>query len=192
MDGFFADVSGLKLVYLICAVIGGVVVVIRFVLQAVGADSGDAPDLPDDMPDDVDVSGDADASFTLLSVHTITSFLFMFGLVGLAMTYQGSGTYWSLLAATLAGCASAWLIGLLYRALFSLQSSGTIPTARTLGCRGKVYLTIPENGSGVVLITVDSRQREYDARAQDSGRIPTDAAVEVVEVQGSVLVVKAV
>ncbi len=192
MDGFFSDLSGLKLVYLICAVIGGVVVLIRFVLQAFGADSGDAPDLPDGLDVDADASGDADASFTLLSVHTITSFLFLFGLVGLAMTYQGSGVYWSLLAATAAGCASAWLIGLLYRMLFSLQSSGTIPTARTVGCRGKVYLTIPENGAGVVLVTVDSRQREYDARAQDNGRIPTDTLVEVVETQGSVLVVKPV
>lgn len=189
MDGLLPGLDSLSLFYGVCAVIGGVLLIIRFFMQVLGADHGDVDlDIPDGA--DLDASGDADSSFSLLSLQTLTSFLLMFGLVGLAMVRQGAGTYISLAVAILAGCVAVWLIGLLFRMLLSFQSSGTIPIQKAVGCPGRVYLTIPENGTGVILVSIDSRQREYDARAEDNGRIATDTPVEVVAVRGNVLVVK--
>jgi hypothetical protein len=70
-----------------------------------------------------------------------------------------------------------------------LQSSGTLQTSAALGCTGTVYLTIPEQGTGRVSISFQSRLREFDAVAIDGKKIPTGTAIKVVQVNANVLVV---
>ena len=154
-----------------------------------------------DMNVDVDMGGhdfdahhaDSDSGFKALSLHGITSFLMMFGLVGLALYRQNRvDVLLSLVGAVAAGCASIWVIGKLFLFVNKLKSSGTISIGSTVGAQGNVYLTIPESGTGRVLINVRNSLREYDAKSHDSKTIDTGSAVRVVWVDGNVLVVEAV
>jgi len=88
MNGFFSQYKGAEIFFLICALIGGLFVLLKFIMQFSG--------LSHDASSDMDMSGhdveahhsDSDVGFKFLSLHGITSFLMMFGLVGLALYRQ--------------------------------------------------------------------------------------------------------
>ncbi len=187
MSEIFSQFNGVEIFFLICALVGGLFVILKFMMQFIGMDH------------DVDVGGhdidvhhaDSDVGFQILSLHGITSFLMMFGLVGLALYRQSQvGILFSMAGAVAAGFASVWIIGKLFFISARLKSSGTISIDSTVGAQGKVYLTIPENGIGRVLIKVRNSLREYDATADDGRGISTGTPVRVIWVDGNVLVVE--
>ena len=66
MGDWFAGFSGLESVFLVCAIVGGTIFVIRMVLQFMGV--FDDVDADFDHPGDVhDVHMDSDVGFTLLT-----------------------------------------------------------------------------------------------------------------------------
>jgi membrane protein implicated in regulation of membrane protease activity len=191
-----SNLSGIEIFYVICAILGGVFVLVRIIMMVVGMDhdAGQA---------DVDVGGhdighdggsshtDSDSGFKALSIHSLSSFFMMFGLVGLALYRQSrTGLFLSLAGAVAAGLGSVWVIGKLFSMVAKLQSSGTIDINRAVGAQGKVYLRIPENGTGRVLVTVSNSFREYDAQSNDGKEIVSDTPIRVVWVDGNVLVVE--
>lgn len=191
MAAYFSQYNGVELFFLVCAVIGGAFVIIRFIMLLIGLDHG--------MTADADMGGhdldghhaDSDIGFKLLSIQGITAFLMMFGLVGLALYRQSRmGTITAMAGGFAAGMAAVWVIAKMFTLVLRLQSSGTIPIESAVGTQGKVYLTIPENGIGRVLVNVRNSLREYDASAQDNKRIETGVPVRVVWVDGNVLVVE--
>ena len=179
MVQIFSSFNGIEIVFLICAIIGGVLVFTKLVMQHVGGD--------------VDVDGhlDSDVGFHILSIHGLASFAMMFGLVGLALYRQSQvGIVISLAGAVLAGLFSVWLIGKLFKAINRLQSSGTLSNADAVGSTGVVYLTIPEGGTGLVSLSFHNRLRELNAVAKDGGRLETGTPVRVVQVNANILVVE--
>ena len=182
--------NGIEIFFLVCALIGGVFVLVRLGLQFAGGDVH--TDLDTDL--DIDAGGhhtDSDAGFKILSLHGLSTFLMMFGLVGLALYRQSrAGFPVALVGAVLAGLAAVWLIGKLFQGAAKLQSSGTLPTAAALGSTGTVYLTIPEQGTGRVSVNLQGRLREFDAVAKDGRKIPTGTAIKVVQVHANILVVE--
>ena len=191
MGDYFSQYSAVELFFLICAVAGGFFVLIKFIMQFMGFDH--------DTGHDIDVGGhdidaqhtDSDTGFHVLSLHGISSFLMMFGLVGLAMYRQSSlGILISLIGAVIAGCASVWVIGKLFLMASKLKSSGTIAIDSTVGAKGKVYMKIPEKGTGRVLVNVKNSLREYDASTNDGTSLETGTAIRVVWVDGNLLVVE--
>ena len=58
-----------------------------------------------------------------------------------------------------------------------------------VGAEGKVYLSIPENGTGRAMITVGGSLREFDAVSADGQRLETGLPVKVVRVDGNTVVV---
>lgn len=191
MNAMFSQYNGVEIFFLICAVIGGGFVVIKFILQLVGMDHGMQSDIDVDGPDFDIHHADSDIGFKVLSLHSITSFLMMFGLVGLALYRQSNfGIFISMIGAAVAGCASVWVIGKMFLLVMKLKSSGTISIDDTVGAQGKVYLTIPENGTGRALINVRNSLREYDAISHNNTSISTGTPIRVVWVDGNVLVVE--
>ncbi len=188
----FSDMNVFELFFLICAVVGGFFVVARLVLQFVGA--VDDFDTAGEIDLDVDAEHtDSDVGFKLLSMHSLTSFLMMFGLVGLALYRQsGVGFIFSIFGATLAGLFSVWIISRLFALFSGMQSSGTLKTAESVGSTGTVYMTIPEGGTGRVTINFKNRLREFDASAVGGASLETGAVVKVVQVNGNILVVERV
>jgi membrane protein implicated in regulation of membrane protease activity len=193
MAAFFNRLNGVELFFLFCAVIGGVFVLIRFVVMMIGLDHGIDGDLGDGAHDFDGHHADSDVGFKLLSLQGITSFLMMFGLVGMALYHESRvGVVFSMTGALAAGLVSVWVIAKMFSLMVRLQSSGTISIESTVGAQGKVYLTIPENGSGRVLINVHNSLREYDAVTQDKRQLATGVPIRVVWVDGNVLVVEAI
>jgi len=190
MNDYFSQFNSAEIFFIICAVVGGFFVIIKFIMQFMGLDH-DGSNLDMDGHDIDAQHADSDVGFHILSLHGVSSFLMMFGLVGLAMYRQSHlGIFFSLIGAMLAGCASVWIIGKLFMLMGRMKSSGTISIDSTVGAQGKVYMRIPENGSGRVLINVKNSLREYDATSNDSKAIATGTPVRVVWVDGNLLVVE--
>jgi membrane protein implicated in regulation of membrane protease activity len=191
MVAFLEQFEGLEKLFMISAVAGGVLFVIRLVMQFLGGDTGAHHDMgaPVDVGggdihgDTVADSSDAYLSFKLLSFQGLTAFFMMFGLVGLAMMRQTDRQeILSLVVAVAAGLATVWLISFIFRKAGGLQSSGNIDMKNAVGQQGEVYLGIPAAGIGKARITVQDRLRIYDAVSKDKTEIKTGQRVRVLEV----------
>ncbi len=186
MTEAFADLNSFEIFFLVCALVGGFFVLVRLILQFAGADAETDTDLGIDAE-----HADTDVGFKLLSMHGMTSFLMMFGLVGFALYRQNrAGFPLSIAGAVLAGLASVWVIGKLFSLVIRLQSSGTVGIESAAGGEGTVYLTIPAGGTGRVLISFRNRRREFDARTRGGVEIRTGERVRVVEVSGATVIVE--
>lgn len=183
----------LNTLYLICAVAGGTILVLRVILMVIGLDHGDAPDAAPDSGVDLNHDGAIDAhagGLNLLSLQSIASFFTMFGLVGLGLLQVRASNVLSLVGALAAGIFTAWVTAMIFFQMQKLQSEGTLVITNAIGQTGTVYLTIPEKGAGVVTVTVQGAQRSMDAVSEHGLRIPTGSVVRVVGVTaGKILVV---
>ena len=178
--------SNLEWVFILAAVAGGLVVLLRVALQFLGWGlelDGDGDGLDD-------AHGDPGDGFHVLTIHGLSSFFLMFGLAGLALVQSGAGTAGSILGGGLAGLAAIWVIARLFRAARHLQSSGTVPAEQAVGCLGTVYQAIPAGGSGRVTVRIGQRLREMDAVHAGAGPLPTGTPVRVLRVERSVAVVE--
>jgi membrane protein implicated in regulation of membrane protease activity len=173
-------------IYLLCAVVGGSVFVIKTLLMVIGGQA-DVHDL--DVHGDVHL--DTDVSFHLLTIQGIIGFVMMFGLVGLFLSV---GLHFpallSLPGAIAAGFAAMWATARMMTWMKGLQSSGNIEEKNLIGQEGEVYLTIPAGGVGKVHVTVQNRLMEYDAEANDDKEIKTGEQIRVVFMKGNNLIVE--
>jgi len=192
-----------------CAVLGGVLFVIRLVLFFIGggeveaeADVGDIGDLGDigdvgDVDvgdiDDLEGMGDTDVSFRLLSFQGITAFFMMIGLVGLALHLETeTAEYWAVAGAFAAGMVSLFIIAYLFSLMKRLQSSGTLSLGNAIGQVGSVYLTIPADGTGKIQVPVQGSLKVFEAVTEGGGEIRTGERIRVVNVvSGNIMVVEA-
>jgi hypothetical protein len=171
--------TGLELAFVICAAIGGVLFLSRFVMQLFGLHHDVSLDI---HSGDLDLTN-SDVGFKALSFQSITAFLLMFGLVGFALQRsEHAGAMLSLGGATAAGLLAGWVIALLFRGMSRLQSSANYDPRQAIGQRGSVYLTIPAGGTGKVTVTINNRLSVLDAVAQDKSEMKTGVAVQVVDV----------
>jgi hypothetical protein len=180
----------LNTIYLVCAIAGGTVLVLRVILLLFGVDGGGDVEVeidPGAAADAIDGSGNF---FTFLSLQSIAGFFTMFGLVGMGLLQIEATNAQSLAGALAAGVFTAWATGMIFIALRKLQSDGTMVLERAIGKKGTVYLTIPEKGTGVVTVAVQGGLKSLDAVSEKGTRIPTGAIIEVVGVKaGSILIV---
>jgi len=165
--------------FLICALVGGILLVFRLLLQFLGADHGHV-----DISVSHEVSsGDADSGLKIISLQSATSFLVIFGLVGLALKrVNGLRDGWALLWATLAGTVVMLLVSWAFAAMRKLQSSGTLNLQNAVGQEAIVYLRIPAGGTGKVQVPVQGRLEVMDAVAEAKEEIKTGERVRVTRV----------
>lgn len=189
MFTFMADFDGFAIFFLLCAIIGGFFVLLRFVMQFFSGDIGIDPQLETEVELH---HADSDLGFKLLSLQGLSAFLLMFGLVGLALYQQSrAGFLLSIAGAVIAGLAAVWVIGRLFSLAIRMQSSGTMDSsAAAPGCSGTVYARIPVDGSGQVMITVQGRHREFTAVTADNTEVPSGTPIRVVKVNAGILVVE--
>lgn len=183
-------------VYLVCAVVGGTLLVLQTVLTAIGGGHGDADghlggDLAHDVPHGVGPDADAhghaghDGSEGLfvkwLSFRTIVACLTFFGLAGLAAQHAGVSDAAGLGIALVAGTAAIVAVALLMATLSRLQSGGNLDLRNAVGRVGKVYLRVPPKGEGHGKVSVEVQGRFAEVVAVSAGpSIPTGADVRVV------------
>lgn len=169
------NLSPLEWVFAICALVGGVLFILRLIMQFVGMGA-----------DHVDISvshdvggGDSDASFKILSLQGVTAFLLMFGLVGWVMLRGGLGMIWSIAGAIAAGTATMFFVLWLFHSFLKLQGSGTLDLKNAVGVEGTVYLRIPAGGTGKVQLTVQGRLLTLDAVSDAKEEIKSGGRVKV-------------
>lgn len=179
----------LQMIFTVCALIGGVLFLIRLAMQLLGFDTDAETDHPGDMD-----SSDTDASFKMLSLLGITAFLMMFGLGGRAMLEsRPNSPLGALVVAVLAGGLSMWLMAWLFKLMKKMQSDGTSRIENAVGHEGSVYLTIPAQDIGKVQLSVNGRLSVMDARAANGQTLATGSQVKVVRIlNGNILEVESV
>ena len=180
---------GLGTIYLVCAVAGGTILLIKIVLMVIGLDSGDAADLDLDHDGILDAGGEPGGGINFLSVQSIAGFFTMFGIVGLGLLQINASSLVSLLGALAAGAFTAWCTAMIFLTMRRLQSDGTLVIGNAVGLQGTVYLTIPEKGTGSISVTVQGTLRTMDAMSEQGQRIPTGSLVRVVGVSGGHILV---
>jgi hypothetical protein len=185
----------METVFLVCAAVGGTLIVCQFLLGLLGLggdhDAADHGGL--DHGGGHEMGGHehhaaAHSSSWLLSmltVRTVAAAAAFFGLSGLAAHRAGLEDVPTTLLAVAAGAAAFFLVGWLMRFLHSLNVDGTIRIERSVGCRGSVYLPVPgaKAGLGKVHVSVVNRLQEYQAVTAQAG-LPTGAPIVVVGVIG--------
>ena len=202
----------LETLYWVLAIFGGTILVIRFILFMVGLGDTDTDadfDVDTDMDMDVDMDVDHDFSgighdgvdsdhsgagtdagiMSYLSLQSISGFFLIFGLVGLGTLQVGASLLISLVCAFAGGLFTAWTVTKIYSSMKKLQSSGNQNIRNAIGLQGKVYLTIPEEGSGVVSLNLQGSLRNLDAISEDGTRLPTDTLVVVTGISAENLLV---
>jgi hypothetical protein len=180
-------------IYTICAVAGGVLVLLQVVLQSLGMsaeadfDAGGG-DVDMDAHTDVDgaeADGHGNLFFGVLSFKALCAFAAIFGLTGLIMVSRSDDVIVRAGVALAAGVAGMFGVAMLMRGLARLQSSGTIRIANAIGKTGSCYLRIPGHGKGRGKVTIEIQERslQFDARTEGE-EIATGARIRVLAVDG--------
>ena len=172
-------------IFLMCALVGGTVLAVQFILTfvGVGAEALDV-DLPSDLGDadvdfssDVDFDGDVDldadlgdgghldssSMFRVISFRTVVAALTFFGLGGLTARSMEVSAPMQLVVAVAAGLAAMYGVFWLMGSLMRMRSEGTPRIRGTVGRHATVYTTIPahESGTGKIQINLQNRTMEY-------------------------------
>ena len=165
-------------IYLVCAIVGGGLLVLQLVLQLFGGDSDVDGEFDTDAPT-------GDEFVKLLSIKTVVAGLTFFGLSGYASRQFELGPGLSLGIAVVAGLAALYVVAQLMSSLSLLQSRGNLDLANAVGSEAKCYLRIPPRGKGAGRVHVPVQGRMVECRAVSNGvEIPTGAAVRVLSIRG--------
>lgn len=191
----------MTVLFAICAVIGGTIMVCQFVMTLIGLghDADIATDLPDDLPHDVGGGSDhaghghdvAEADhgstwfFGVLTFRTIVAALAFFGLAGLAAQSNETSNGTALIIALSAGIAAMYGVHWMMQALYKLRAEGNVRIERAVGHTGTVYLKIPgqRRGAGKIQLNLQNRTVELEALTRHED-IPTGARIVVTGIVG--------
>jgi len=188
MLAWFDTLQGVQTLFAVCAVIGGLLLVFRMITMLAGLDHSSA-----DLHAGGDLDGGAhhgtDWAFKIFTIQSLSAFLTLFGLVGLAL-YPEFGTVVAVGGGIVAGVVAAQATEFLVRATLSLQSTGSLTLEDTVGSEGTVYLTVDPKTGGKVQVTVSGRLREYEAISANGERLETGVPIRVIKTEGGALVVK--
>ena len=162
-------------VFLVCAALGGGILVLQLVLSFAGMADHDLH---------VDAHGGAGDILDLLSVRSVSAGLAFFGIGGMLMQSLGLPLFLALPVGVAAGAAAAVAVTRIMRAMLRMESDGTVDMAHAVGAEGTVYLRIPGDRSspGKVHLTVQGRLLEVQAVSEQP--LANGAQVMVIEVVG--------
>jgi membrane protein implicated in regulation of membrane protease activity len=207
--------TGLTWFFLICAIVGGTVLICQFVLTLVGLGGGHDVDFSHDVPHDFggdagvdghageassaagmdhDAQGDHGSSwlFGIISFRTLIAAATFFGLAGLAAQSAGLRLGPQLLLALSSGWAAMYGVHWMVRAMGRLGEDGTVRIRGALGQEATVYVPIPaaKAEAGKVQLKIQNRLVEYEAVTAGPLKLTTGTRVRVVGIAGSTLEVE--
>jgi hypothetical protein len=161
-------------VFLICAVTGMTLFVLRGLFMFLG-----------DIFHDADVDHhheDVAPTFKFLTLHTMTGFLMIFGLLGLGLRHQLDFPFGLTLGlALMAGIFMMLLVAVIFYAASHMASSGTqFSTKRAVGLPAVVYQRITASDDGKIQVVVQGVTRELNARSVSRAAIDSFVHVKIV------------
>src|SRR4051794_31095503 len=103
MTDWFASHNGIEQKFLLCALLGGNILILRLILTIAGIDGHHG---------DVDAHhASSEQGFQILTIQGISSFFAMFGVVGYTLYHNASlGMIFALIGAVVSGLAAVWII----------------------------------------------------------------------------------
>jgi len=201
--------------FLICAVVGGTVLICQFVLTLVGLGGDHGLDFTHDLAHDFSgdaghdlVSGDAQGAdadghdaaghhgsswlFAVISFRTLVAAAAFFGLTGLAAQSAGQPIGVQLLLAAAAGVGAMYGVHWLVRSIARLGEDATLRVRGAIGQEGTVYIPIAGGRSqaGKIQLKLQNRLVEFEAVTSAVDRLATGTKVRVVGLAGNVLEVE--
>jgi len=205
----------MPLFFMVCAVVGGTVLVCQFVLTLVGLGGDHGVDFSHDVAHDFGgggghdaVGGDAHGAdqgghettsqhssswlFAVLSFRTLVAAITFFGLVGLAAQSAGQVVGVQLLLAVAAGIGAMYGVHWLMRTIGRLGEDATLRVKNALGQEGTVYIPIAgaRAQAGKIQLRLQNRLVEYEAVTSTPERLATGTKVRVVGLLGNTLEVE--
>ena len=177
--------SLMEIIFVSCAVLGGILFFIMMLLMMVGDVLGGVTDA---IGLDIDAGGGA---FEILSVQGLSVAVMMFGLTGMfGLSATGSDVV-AVLAGGVGAAAGMYGMGKMMYGINQLQADGTVNYNDAIGQRGQVYSRIKPNETGEIQVPVDGTLKTLLARAQDKAMlIPSGEFIRVVDVIGATMIVK--
>lgn len=163
------------------ALAGTGIFLVRLILMFIG---GSDLGLEIEHPDGADVHVGDVADFKILSIQAIAAFAMGFGWGGLGVLKGSDWNPWLAVPVGIGcGIAMVWLLAILLKGAYDLQSSGNIYIANAIGVEGSVYVTVPaeKQGTGQVQVVIDNRQCMYNA-VTDGEALASRTRVRVVGV----------
>ena len=176
--------SLMEIIFVSCAVLGGILFFIMMLLMMVGDVLGGVTDA---IGLDIDAGGGA---FEILSVQGLSVAIMMFGLTGMfGLSATGSDVV-AVLAGGVGAAAGMYGMGKMMYGINQLQADGTINYNDAIGQRGQVYSRIKPNETGEIQVPVDGTLKTLLARAQDKSMlIASGEFIRVVDIIGSTMIV---
>lgn len=202
----------LNMVFLFCAGVGIVIMLIQFGLMLLGL--GD--DFDGDAGGDFDAEFDADADFDadhqqttlseaadadvdhpganlffqIVSLKGLVAAAAFFGLGGLWAQASGMSDGASIALACVLGLTAMYGVYWLMKQLYKLKSSGTVNIHNARGRDATIYIPVPPNGEGKgkVQMRLQGRTYEFEAVTDQAETLATGQSVVVTGILGSDLV----
>ena len=183
-------------IFIICAVIGGTILVCQFVMTFMGLGHHDM-EIGHEMPSMDAHGGDINGHdahgqhgstwlFSVVSFRTLVAAATFFGLAGLASQSAEMSSAAQVVIAIACGVAAMYGTHWTIRQFNRLGEDGTVRIHRAVGQKGTVYLTIPpaHSASGKVQIKIQDRLMEYEAVTDCDTVLSTGAQIVVVAIEG--------
>ncbi len=200
--------------FLICATIGGTILVLKLALSLLGFGFEHADGHPGAFADshveldhavghaadhDGEAHHDQSQLGRIFTFQAIVTFLAFFGVGGLATLEARHGGPLAVLIGTATGVVAVFVLGYVVRGLRTLQKDGTVRIESAVGLPGQVYLRIPAHGLGEGKITLPIQGRTIEILARTPGpelrtgepvvvsKVIDDRTIEVVAPQSLVV-----
>ncbi|MBT3656914.1 MAG: hypothetical protein HN544_01810 [Euryarchaeota archaeon] len=177
--------SLLEIIFVSCAVLGGIFFFIMMILMLVGDILGGVGEA---VGFDADIG--TDLGFEMLSIQGFSVAIMMFGLTGMfGISATGSDVV-AVLSGGIGAAGGMYGMAQMMRGISHLQADGTMNYDDAIGQRGQVYSRIRPNESGEVQIPIGGSLRNVSARSKDKALlIPSGEFIKVVDRIGSTMIV---
>jgi hypothetical protein len=176
----------METLYLICATVGGTILICQVLLMFLGfGDHHDIDSHEIHLGDHHDVAHEHEASWfaRTLTLRSVVAALTFFGLAGMAGSAKELAPPLHLAVALAAGAGAFFLVGWLMQSLQKLKAEGTVRIERAIGTKGTVYLTVPGQKTGVGKVTLNLQNRTVEYQAVTAQQeLATGAKVVVVSI----------
>lgn len=176
--------SLMEIIFVSCALLGGILFFIMMILMLVGDVLGGVSDA---FGIDIDAGGGA---FEIMSIQGLSVAVMMFGLTGMFGLSATDSDVVAVLAGGVGAASGMYGMGKMMYAINQLQADGTVNYADAIGQRGQVYSRIKPNETGEIQVPVDGTLKTLLARAEDKKlHLASGEFIKVVDIIGSTMIV---
>jgi hypothetical protein len=157
-------------------ILAGFTTLVLGVLSLLGMEHHDSTDA---LAGDLD-----DGAGGIFSVKPLTGFFLGFGWSGGIALSNGYGMLAATAVALVSGTAIMAAVVMMFKAIWSLKSDGTLRVENAVGATGTVYITLPPNRAvgGQVIVNFTGRQETYGALSVAERPLPSGEKVKVLQI----------